>query len=76
MSTAYHLIQKGKGAMALRENWYLVKIENDHMITKETNVKFLMEYQRAILLELKEWGTLTEMQYRNAVEAMQRQYTR
>lgn len=57
----------------MRENWHLVKIENDHAITKKTHARFLMEYQRSILLELKERGALTEMQYRNAAETLERQ---
>ena len=62
-----------KGRSGVSENWYLVKIEKDHAITKKTDARFLMEYQRSILLELKERGALTEMQYRNAVEAIERQ---
>lgn len=57
----------------MRENWHLVKTENAHAITRKTDARFLMEYQRSILLELKERGALTEMQYRNAAEAIERQ---
>lgn len=57
----------------MRENWHLIKTENDHTITRKTDARFLMEYQSSILLELKERGALTEMQYRNAVEAIERQ---
>lgn len=58
----------------MRESGHLVKIENDHPITKETDARFLMDYQCLILLELKEEGILTEIQYRAAVEAVQRQF--
>lgn len=63
--------RKGRGGVC--ENWHLVKTENDHAITRKTDARFLMEYQRSILLELKERGALTEMQYRNAAEAIERQ---
>lgn len=55
----------------MRQTWYLAKVENDHEITKETDAKFLLEYQHAVLLTLKEQGILTEMQYRYAAEVLQ-----
>lgn len=62
---------KGRGRMA--EQARLVKIENDREITKETDGQFLFEYQRAILLELKDKGVLNEMQYRYAEEKLKKQ---
>ena len=47
--------------------------ENDREITKETDSQFLFEYQRAILLELKDKGILNEMQYRYAEEKLKKQ---
>lgn len=48
-------------------------IENDRKITKEQDYEFLYEYQRAILLALKEAGQLTEMQYRTAEDKLKEQ---
>lgn len=59
---------KGRGRMA--EQARLVKIENDREITKENDSKFLFEYQRAILLELKDRGILNGIQYRYAEERL------
>lgn len=44
----------------------LQKIEYDRKIGWESDSEFLFEYQRAVLLALKENGTLNEMQYRYA----------
>lgn len=62
---------KGGGRMAERAR--LVRIENDREITKETDSQFLFEYQRAILLELKDKGVLNEIQYRYAEEKLKKQ---
>lgn len=48
----------------------LKTIENDHIITTETNPAFLCEFQKAVLLALLENETLTEMQYRCAEEKL------
>ena len=61
---------KGGGGMA--EQARLVKIENDREITKENDSRFLFEYQRAILLELKEKGVLSEIQCRYAEEKLKK----
>lgn len=50
----------------MEERAHLVGIEHDHKITKETDGRFLFEYQRAVLLALKDSGTLDEVQYRYA----------
>ena len=65
------LEQKGRGRMA--EQARLVTTENDREITKESDSQFLFEYQRAILLELKDKGILNEMQYRYAEEKLKKQ---
>lgn len=62
---------KGRGRMA--EQARLLGVENNREITKETDSQFLFEYQRAILLELKEKGVLNEMQYRYAEEKLKKQ---
>ena len=55
-----------KGARGMEEQARLVGIEHDRKITKETDSQFLFEYQRAILLSLKDGGALDEAQYRYA----------
>ena len=62
---------KGRGRMA--EQARLLGVENNREITKETDSQFLFEYQRAILLELKDKGILNEMQYRYAEEKLKKQ---
>ena len=62
---------KGSGRMA--EQVRLLDIENDREITKETDSQFLFEYQRAVLLTLKDKGVLNEMQYRYAEEKLKKQ---
>lgn len=55
------------------EQGQLTGIENDREIAKETDSRFLFEYQRAILLVLKDRGVLDEMQYRCAEERLKLQ---
>ena len=43
----------------MRERARLIRVENFHMISKETDCKFLFEHQRAILLALKVSGILS-----------------
>ena len=62
---------KGGGRMA--EQARLLDIENDREITKETDSQFLFEYQRAVLLTLKDKGVLNEMQYRYVEEKLKKQ---
>ncbi len=62
-----------KGARGMEERARLVGIEHDHRITKETDNQFLFEYQRAILLSLKDSGALDEAQYRYAEEKLKAQ---
>lgn len=57
----------------MEERAYLVRIEHDRKITKETESQFLFEYQRAILLSLKVDGLLDETQYHVAEERLRRQ---
>ena len=63
---------KGGGRMA--EQARLRGIENDRKITRETDSQFLFEYQRAILLELKDKGVMNEIQYRYAEEKLKKQF--
>lgn len=51
----------------------LQKIEYDRKIVWESDSEFLFEYQRAVLLALKEIGTLNEMQYRYAENVLKNQ---
>ena len=51
----------------------LVRVEHDRRITKETDSRFLFEYQRAVLLSLKDSGVLNEAQYRYAEEKLKNQ---
>ena len=62
---------KGRGRMA--EQARLLGVENNREITKETDSQFLFEYQRAILLELRDKGVLNEIQYRYAKEKLRKQ---
>lgn len=52
----------------------LKSIENDQKITEKSDPEFLYEFQKAVLLALLEGGTLTELQYRAAEEALRTQY--
>lgn len=49
------------------------KVEEDRSITRERDSDFFFELQRGVLLSLKDMGKLTEMQYRNAEEALKEQ---
>ena len=57
----------------MAEQASLVGIEHDRKITKERDSQFLFEYQRAILLSLKDSGALDEVQYRYAEDKLKRQ---
>ena len=57
----------------MKERARLIRIEHGRKITKETDGRFLFEYQRAILLSLKEDGTLDETQYRYAEKKLRNQ---
>ena len=51
----------------------LIKVEANRSITREWDSDFFFELQRSVLLSLKEDGKLTQMQYRNAEEALKEQ---
>lgn len=51
----------------------LIKVEDDHPITRDAYADFFYEFQLGILLSLKDDGFLTQMQYRNAEEALKEQ---
>ena len=57
----------------MRDRAVLQFIENDRRITGEQDSAFLYLYQNAVLLALKEAGTLTEAQYRYAEEKLKEQ---
>ena len=57
----------------MQDRAVLRSIENDRRITKDQDAEFLYEYQRAILLALKEAGQLNETQYRYAEETLKEQ---
>lgn len=58
----------------MKEQAVLVQIEHNREITKETDPKFYFEYQRAILLFLKEKGILNEMQCRYGEKKLDNQF--
>ena len=62
-----------KGARGMEERARLVRVEHDRRITKETDIQVLFEYQRAILLSLKDSGALDEAQYRYAEGKLENQ---
>ena len=51
----------------------LQRIDNNETITKETPYEFLYHLQRALLLALRERGSLNAMQHRHAEEALKHQ---
>jgi hypothetical protein len=51
----------------------LIKVEDNQTITRDAYVDFFYELQCGVLLSLKEEGKLTEMQYRNAEDALKEQ---
>ena len=51
----------------------LQTIENNREILWDSDSEFLFEYQKAMLLALKELGTLDEMQYRYAEQTLKSQ---
>ena len=57
----------------MEERARLVRIEHDRRITRETDSQFLFEYQRAVLLALKDSGALDEAQYRYAEGKLENQ---
>lgn len=57
----------------MEEQARLVWIEHDREITKEMDSQFLFEYQRAILLSLKDSGALDEAQCRYAEGKLENQ---
>ncbi len=57
----------------------LQTIENNREIVWDSDSEFLFEYQKVMLLALKELGTLDEMQYRYAeatLKDQRRQYVK
>lgn len=53
----------------------LASIESSHEITRISDPQFWYEYQKSILLALKEEGVLNETQYRYADGQLKRQRT-
>lgn len=51
----------------------LIKVDDNQMITRDTYADFFHDFQMGVLLSLKEGGFLTQMQYRNAQEALKEQ---
>lgn len=50
-----------------------VRVDNDRTITRQTDSEFYFAFQRGVLLSLKEQGTLTEMQFKYAQDALKEQ---
>lgn len=59
-----------KGHVVLQE------IENDRELCRDLDSDFFMEYQKALLLALKETGTLNEIQYYDAEQMLKCQSRR
>ena len=57
----------------MQDTAVLQTIENDRKIVWDSDGEFLFEYQKAMLLALKELGTLDEMQYRYAEATLKEQ---
>ncbi|MBQ6855507.1 MAG: hypothetical protein IJO13_00210, partial [Lachnospiraceae bacterium] len=51
----------------------LIKVAENRSITRERDSDFFYELQLGVLLSLKDMGKLTQMQYRNAEEALKEQ---
>lgn len=51
----------------------LIIVADNQTITRDAYADFFYELQRGVLLSLKEEGKLTEMQYRNAEDALKEQ---
>lgn len=57
----------------MQDRAVLRAVENNRGITKEQDQEFLYEFQRAVLLALKEAGRLNDTQYRYAEEKLRAQ---
>lgn len=69
-----HMLKRRGGLHVIRERARLIRVENFHMISKETDCKFLFEHQRAILLALKDSGILSEIQYHLAEDRLKGEF--
>ena len=54
----------------MMEQAQLVEMKNDREITKESDSRFIFEYQRAILMTLKDKGILSKLQCQYAEEKL------
>ena len=66
--------EEGRGSRTKRSYASLEGIEHDHKITWETDGQFLYRLQGGLLLALKEQGRLSEAQYRQAQDRLDRQH--
>lgn len=57
----------------MRDYVSLVSVNNNHEITRVSDPVFWYEYQKSILLALKDEGILSETQYRFAEEQLKKQ---
>lgn len=57
----------------MKEQAVLQTIENNRKIIWDSDREFLFTYQKAMLLALKEHGTLGEMQYQYAEQVLKEQ---
>ena len=65
------LTQKGESCMYTATKF--VRVDNTRIITKQTDSEFYFEFQRGVLLSLKEQGVLTETQFKCAENALSEQ---
>ena len=68
-----HGIQARRGGNRMYTTAKLINVEDDLPITRDTYADFFYEFQLGVLLSLKADGCLTQMQYRNAEEALKEQ---
>lgn len=59
----------------MAEQARLIWIEDDREVTRKNDSQFLFEYQRAILLALRDKGVLNETQYLYAEKGLRNQLT-
>lgn len=57
----------------MKDRAVLQTIVNNRAIVRDLDAEFLFEYQKAVLLALKELGTFNEIQYRYAEAALKEQ---
>ena len=60
----------------MKMHFTMIGVRDPHVVTIENDSSFYLCVQRAALLALKDAGVFTQMQYRQAEEALLRQLRR